>query len=561
MAMAPLSALTPPNGGAPQTFTGTGGTATWTWNPTTGQYDYTMAAPGGQAGQAPVAGAPMEAVTGWQINLTMAQIDKWAYDAANDRRAIDNKYVADQQQFGLDVANANFQRSMAVYQAKNQRLQYETDKAKLGVQVAESNRQSRAQELTFKMQALAMLADRKGPQDWIAYNHLVNGLAAPTPEASQQINVFDTIAAANLGEQIAVNMPAGPTDADIAALGTAYAPPAAPSPAAMPQPAPIPVQAPAVQANPFGAPPASGQTPTGPVLGFNQDGTPIFGPNAAAGAPALTVPAAPSPFGGPVAAPAAGVSPAPAAAPIPVTPSGYAPTPFNPTPAAAPVSPSGYSITPFNPAMSPINQNQYNPFGSTADPIPVTQMNPVNQNQYNPFGSSADASAFPGYEHGTGGYINAAPRVVGEEGPELEHNVIDPRTGQMMIRVVPLTEAQERMATGMPGVRGMATGGTMTVNTYSPETMGQQPFLQKLRGEQEAPLFTGYGSSIDAPSVGVYGLPAVPSQQRLNRLLPSEQLMLQGTYEEAGQYWADILEKARRASVGGATMPALRYGG
>lgn len=518
---------------APTTFTGTGGTATWTRNLVTGQYEYTLA-PASPTGQAPAAaGGPMQAVTGWEIILTDAQINKWAADAMNDRRRIDDAYVSDQQRFGLDVANTNWQRAMAVLQAKSQRLTYELDKQRLGMEVANSNRSARAQELTFKMQALQMLADRKGPQDWVAYNNLVNGLAAPTPEASQTIDVFGEIGKANLGEQIAVNLPAAPGDSEYAALSAPYAPPppqtSSPgvgggTPVGTPPPAGVPVTAPAATRTADSAG-SYGGTPTGPVLGYDSSSRPIFGPDRA-------VPMAPV---------AQVAAPQPAPAPIPVS----QPAPAPVTPPAPAMAPPAYSAPPAPIPVAPSTPAPVNSFGSVT----------------NPFGSDADYRNYPGYEHGTGGYINATARVVGEEGPELEHNMVDPRTGQMMIRVIPLSEAEERRAQGMPGVRGMATGGTITVNQYDQATLGNQPFIQKIKGEREAPLFTGYGQSIDAPSVGVYGLPAVPSQQTLNRLLPSEQLMLQGTYEEAGQYWADILEKARRAAPAGRTLGPAFYGG
>ena len=638
---------------APQTVTGPGGTATWTWNQATGQYDYTLAAPGGQAAQP--GAAPAQAVTGWQIILTDAQINKWAADAMNDRRAIDDKYAQDQQSFGLEVAKTNWERAMAVYQAKNQRLNYEMDKQKLGLQAAEGNRAARSQELTFKMQALQMLADRKGPQDWVAYNRLVNGLSAPTPEASQKIDVFAEIGKANLGEQIGVNLPGGPTDADIGGLGTPYAPGAAAPPATAPTPgAPTPAlgggAAPLAPGqslvdpnNPNGPSgvgtlaPGSGFTMPDPSKPVNQEQHPgqewsKYGWNA----PGY---AAMRDSGG-----AGGFGTQPAAAPPPAagTPAGAVPPSAAPAPSTP--TPGGFGTLPPDWQAGAIQP--------TGPAIPVTPPTPT-PGGFGTLPPDWQAGAVSGFRDGTDGYVDANYRVVGEEGPELEHNIVDPRTGRMMIRVIPLSEEQERAVTRR-GVRGMATGGvmdmglggggyttdmgmaefqrnnpqardtggelsigryqsqpwiegkqqsdtsrpvqrgdftggfsappsdpnggtsiygasggapappagpTIEVNKYSQEQMGNQPFLNKLRGTSPAPLFTGYGKSIDAPDVGIYDLPAVPSLQNYNRLLPSEQLMAQGSYEAAGQYWADILEKARRAAPTGRTLGPAMYGG
>lgn len=120
------------------------------------------------------------------------------------QQPISNALTARGQDIGLSEAEAQAQ------QATNQALiQYYSDTAQIGQAAATANYQQRlgqvqqglqlAQQAASErqnyvgdaMQGLQLLASRQGPQDWVAYNNLLNGLSAPTPGTSQSVNVLN----------------------------------------------------------------------------------------------------------------------------------------------------------------------------------------------------------------------------------------------------------------------------------------------------------------------------------------------------------------------------------
>ena len=119
------------------------------------------------------------------------------------------------------------------------------------------------------------------------------------------------------------------------------------------------------------------------------------------------------------------------------------------------------------------------------------------------------------------------------------------------------------MAKGGPGiVPRSASGGTYgtdlnnlttTLNQYSPTDLGNQPFYQKLIGQQANRPFGGFGATLSNPALGLNNVPSNISMQNYNQLLPSEQKATGELYGTGlGVDPADVLAQAK------ASAPATR---
>lgn len=106
------------------------------------------------------------------------------------------------------------------------------------------------------------------------------------------------------------------------------------------------------------------------------------------------------------------------------------------------------------------------------------------------------------------------------------------------------------------------------INKYDPQTLGSQPFVQKILGNMPGRQFGNFGASLDNPSLGIQGMPFNISMQRYNLLAPSEQQQLKSLYEQGlGTSFDDVLAAAQasapvgrnRSSYGQAIQPAA-YG-
>lgn len=113
---------------------------------------------------------------------------------AAGERAAKRQYDLDKLQYGEQVAARQFNEEMSTLQYElNSRLadaqtKYNSDrlaldKDRLGFE-REDARAGR------QLQGLGMLADRSGPQDWVKYNSLVNGMPPPDPQSTQNIDVM-----------------------------------------------------------------------------------------------------------------------------------------------------------------------------------------------------------------------------------------------------------------------------------------------------------------------------------------------------------------------------------
>lgn len=642
------------------------------YNPMVGATPYgsqpgaTITAPPPVAPVAPAPpGAPIQTATGYQLRLTEAQIAKWAADAANERRQIDDAYINDQRDFGLQQATLNFQERKATFDAKYQMLQYGMDVQQFGASVAEQNRRARSDDLTARMQALQMLADRRGPQDWVAYNNLVNGLSAPDPQSSQQINIFDLVDKARLGEAFTpgpIDTGAGTVEGTLGAgagnAGTAAPPagtgpgaPAAPggtavSPAAGLQQwmqakgaagngmtsfeqslAGLPPQAlydqlagimPLNELNgifPGGRPPnaapvtSAGGTPPGVI--------PIAAPpppgNAAPAAPSPS-PAPPMDFGTPIAEPASGtLPPAPfgtydvrALTPDVADPSGGlaagAYGGFG-TPRPAPAYAAGTGGRIMAPkvfyAGDPLIRDIPNPERVTvSDPennatVNVNRVGMDEMNMAKRHGAMMMATG--GTWDDTGEvqsardiqrYAAAAPAAAAPSVPTRSIPENAPQESPVRIQPIgapapytPTPPAPGGYTTDMglsefhrnnPKPRAAAITApppsygptpTINVNQYSPAQLGSQPFIQKVTGQRSGAV-TGFGAPLSNASLGIENFTSMPSLQRINRLLPSEQKQLQGLYEQGlWTDYGDILARARRMAPAGQTTGPTFYGG
>lgn len=125
----------------------------------------------------------------------------------------------------------------------------------------------------------------------------------------------------------------------------------------------------------------------------------------------------------------------------------------------------------------------------------------------------------------------------------------------------------------MPGLVQMVqanTGGVFTANTdpyitvnqYSPETLGSQPFINKTRGTAPSTPFQGFGAPLTNPSIGVENMPSLINLRDWGNLQSSEKDALEELYNRGlGVDFRDILERSKRAAPMGASFGPARYGG
>lgn len=90
------------------------------------------------------------------------------------------QYALDVASLGVNVANLNFQKRLAGAQNALARGQLGVAAGQLGVADSAQGYAQRQGRANTKLQALGMLADRSGPQDWVGYNFLKDKLGAPT---------------------------------------------------------------------------------------------------------------------------------------------------------------------------------------------------------------------------------------------------------------------------------------------------------------------------------------------------------------------------------------------
>lgn len=458
------------------------------------------------------------------------------------------------------------QQNAAALQAQNLR-QYYLEAQRNGIQAAQLAYQQRSTQITATLQARQdaytqrqgqaslntqianMLAAKNGPQDWVKFNNLENGLNAPNPQKSTTVDPYSWTA--NLVDPSYRN--GANIDTSMGDLSGMMQPGTPPS-----LTAPMPFQQP---------PPPSATQPTQPS--GSQQPAPYS-------APAITAPGAP-PVGSPQNPTIAHGVGSPSYSGIPneqVAGLTSGQSALRTTGSLGPSYGSDYSgYTVANPATG-------HPYGATdqipgGTPVWLTRLArggygiagggmPMQQQGPPPMSSMMMLGDAPGANPNAGG---AKPELMS----------VPPGTP---VQVLNHQQTQKAMGKGAKGKGGhsrrrgakpvrAASGGvynagdpnTLTYNQYDPATLGSQPFYQKLTGQMQSRQFGGFGAQLSNPAYGISNAPWAINLQAYNSLDPTEQQQTQGLYEDAlGTSWADQLAQAQRASPAGYSMNATRYG-
>lgn len=187
--------------------------------------------------------------------------------------------------------------------------------------------------------------------------------------------------------------------------------------------------------------------------------------------------------------------------------------------------------------------------------------------------------------------------LVGEQGPEIVQNM---DRGDSLLRVIPNGQTRAIMGGGEM-MRRAATGGEFSLSgqyqtpgqlstagdqwaqayetqlagtygagnpyrfqfaQYDPATLGNQPFIQKLRGTREATPFGGFGATLSNPSLGITNMPWAINYKTLLNMNPSEQKQAESLYSQGLNVdFNDVVEQSRRAAPIGARFGVAGYAG
>ena len=210
-----------------------------------------------------------------------------------------------------------------------------------------------------------------------------------------------------------------------------------------------------------------------------------------------------------------------------------------------------------------------NPSGQQAGFGPGGQTGGAFNQQTGIFSPNAPASAYAAH----GGIFPANftvivgdPQKQGEPNPE-KARVVDP-TGDASLVV----ESMSKNGKGKKPKKGTpkaATGGIFggpyaaadQFPTYSPEALGNQPFIGKLFGQQPPATFGAFGASLSNPALGLNDVPSKFSLQNYMRLRPSEQEQTQSLYEQGlGMHFPDLFAAARAGAPAGRSLGPTFYG-
>ena len=404
-----------------------------------------------------------------QLAQQAAQADRLFQQSQQDNQ---RRYELDKSIFGEQVAMRLFNERMAEASAKR-------DETRLAME-QQSQRFQMADTLAGrKLDIMNMLAERSGPQDWVAYNNLLNGFQGPEAQSSQTIDVFDTVK--DLERQIA-GLQSGNT-------GAGGGPTVRPQ---TPSPAPQAGQAPPSQAPIWQTP--GGQTQGPPGTGPVNRTMPIEG------------------------------------APMPVQDDG--------------------------------TRNGRNPGNAWAS----ANVSGTGQGAFDMRGlldKVRGAGSIPGMEQG--GAANTPMVLTGESSSGRQNPEIVMNPTRAPMAVIPVAKLLASMphaeSGGVYNVGEQLGTGKYTYNTYSPQDLGNQPFIRKLRGEQESNPWSGFGARLQNRRLGINGMPDTINVRNYLNLAPTEQAMTQDLYQRGlGVDFGDILERSRRAAPMGSSLPVSTYG-
>ncbi len=498
-----------------------------------------------------------EVVTGTDIPLTAAQIANMAAQNVLSARGQDItvrgqdlQAQASQRQFALDG-----QRAAAQYYIDVQRVGL--DKARLNYEQRLGEAQQRLNEsaqgfsqrqgaANTKLAALKMLADRSGPQDWVAYDYLKNRLGRPTGQnvdptsfANDLVDPRFLPGGAGMGTT-GINVPYEPTG---------------------------------------GAPPA-----------FTS-----FAGSGGGSAPAY-VPPAIAPFGG-----------APAYTPPAYVPPSFRPVLQSPisnvSGSAAGTGPNDYLnfsgvrnedvagltsgqrkfVTTGGRASSLASDYQgFRVFGGGGNELTGNQEiaggTPIwlqKLSQGTKHGMIRDLLAIVGEGKGQKPGKTKAQRTLGNTGEVMVNptgapvGVMNNAQAKRMLSGArgalgrgALGRKPRRYAggTGLPGEPDWGMPTTMNFKKYAPGVLANQPFYQKLIGNMPADEWTGFGAKLSNPALGIQDAPGAFSMQRYAAMDPGERDQLQSLYSQGlGVDFRDMLERARRSAPTGVTFGPTGY--
>lgn len=483
---------------------------------------------------------------------------QYALQAANAER----QYQVDLAKYGLDVADFNWKKTKAAADMALQKNLFGVQTAQFDLSQNQFNATQRQAKEGFRQNILKMLADRRGPQDAYAYNNLLNGLDAPDPARSTEIDPFsglddlykestvqapqwtdpvlDTSAYAGAAPS-AVNLPSMPTGAASAgaSAGAAGSGAQGGGAAATQIPHSTPQNNQVAGGQSAYAPTNPAQIPVAPTVASGQ--SPIDASGGYAGVPASQLGYLQS---GQFANVVTGLS-------GPSTVGDYSGFEVFQNPQTQWTDPyqsipGGTSIW-----LRRMAQGGDVAYGDTALPHPEVTMGREMRGKRQMMSADTvrpgEAAAVVGDKPGrkTGAEEIAVART-GPDGKPMLHVIPNDRARQIMQRV--------RMAHAAGGgtYGSELNNPTIKVNQYSPEVLGNLPAYQKLIGRQAARPFGGFGATISNPKLGIYDAPSQISLQRWNMLRPSEQKLMGSFYEQGlGMDLSDMLQGAASAAPEG----------
>lgn len=424
-----------------------------------------------------------------------------------------------QQQYQLDAANFGLSKAQDLYQQRVgqaqlvlQRSQAELANANFSLQQNQFNAQQAQAKESARENILNMLNSRTGPQDYVAYNNLLNGLNAPNPDKSTTVDPFAGLDA--LYQPSNITPPAVPEIGNVSDEGAINA-------IQMPGQVNIPA---------FPSNPATG----GASINYTPGAAPTINAPTITGTPAAVGTNPSGPYGNPTAT-------------NPPQPSGQVPygslASYISAPGSTGTMSDGTAYT--NANTGPVNTPkpyQYN-IGGLADGGDASQ----------------PPMAIVGEGHGQHPSNNA----------EIAMALVDRLTGRPVLHVMnaeqarPIIDQQSIPRAASGGTYGTALNNqTVTTNLYSPGELGSLPFYQKLTGQSPNRPYGGFGATVSNPAQGIYNAPTAINMQNYNQLLPSEQSMFTSLYGQGLSLNPDdILAMARNAAPTTKQATANVYGG
>lgn len=595
--------------GAPPQGTTGGGNQAVTGSSIVGQQQQWLYEQGQLANQA------QEIANNYAIGV--AQVQATAAQTAEQLKAAEANYAVSvaqiQSQYQNDVAQFGLQKAQDIAQAKLAQAQFalqtaqaQQQNAQLQLNVAQANAQQRQAQATAYQNAVQTMANRTGPQDEVAYQRLIAGMAAPTPTSSTTIDPFAYIK--DMYQPISipnVPIPQAPSDLGASAIQSAQGP--------------APMTIPAFD---FGSTPAANISSTPPTIP-TANVTPTGGP-----APSTTGASGQTSAGGQTPGATGGVNPG--GPNMDVSIYGQNALPGESGTAAY----GGIGIP--NTAISWLQPGQtVNLETGTGGGFSTSSLAPGYGIGYNggQYTNQSPPMQVPGSEYlsvyrmNNGGALRGGPMALVGDGPgkapdknaELAQALVDRATGQPVLKVTPPDQTRSILSNNglpTPSIAGLTvpradTGGvygntpngtganpyagtpgevsqtppgyggngsngtygtalnypTMTFNQYSPSVLGSQPFYQQLTGQQQSRPFGGFGADVSNPQLGIYNAPTGINLRTYNYLLPTQQAGFQSLYGQGlTMNPDDIVKEAQNAAPTGmyygyVPLVANHYGG